>query len=838
MRFSIKTMVIGMVVGLQVATVAAILASTLVTSREALLNHARQLMEETARDVLDRSGQFLKPAETAASLTQRLTANGLLPPGDPAAWETYLTETLTLNPQFAGMYYGSANGEFFYVNRSSDKTPDGLRTKLITFPDGQRSVTMRWRDRDGRTVGRQTDPADSFDPRQRPWFRKAAERAGLVWTDPYVFFTSRQPGITVAAPVTDGNGHLRGVIGVDIEITQISAFLADLEKTTGGSAVVLNRAGDVIAHSDSARNRKPTGESTGALRFTRIDELDDPLARATVASLDGPLSGIDHSGQAVFRTFHHDGADHLAAFIGMAEQPWPWVIAVQVPHARILGSLEAGRRTTLLIALAIATVAVAGGLLVARGIARPIAKLRADAVAVSEGHFAEGTAPPSTPVVEVQQTIDAIHHMLDGLHRAQASLQQANHDLEARVAERTSALREEVTERRRIAEHLRTAKDQADEANRAKSRFLSSMSHELRTPMNAILGFAQLLKLDAEVLTADQADWVSHIVSSGQHLLDLINQVLDLAKVEAGGVGMSIEEVRVDQVVDESLILARMLAAKREINLSVAALPQPLPAVRADFTRLKQALLNLLSNAIKYNNDGGSVVLRVVIPPAGDVVRFEVSDTGMGIAEDDRELLFQPFSRLNATRDLVDGTGIGLAITKQLVEMMLGRIGFTSRPGEGSTFWLELPTVGAAIAPPPLTAGNDAGGHGGDGGEVTVLYVEDNPSNLHVMEQVLVRFGKCRLMAAPSAEIGLEMVRRHRPDLVIMDINLPGMDGYTALAELRRDPDTRYIPVIALTANAVADDRDKALAAGFDAFVAKPVDVREMLSAVSGAVAA
>lgn len=726
MRVSIKTVLIGMVVGLQIATVAAILVSTLITSRDALLGHARQLMEEKANDVLSRSQQFLQPAQTAADFAQRLVGSGLLPLDDTQAWERYITEMLALNPQFAGMYYGSDSGAFFFVNRSADKTPNGLRTKLITFPEGHRRVEMRWRDQDGHVVAEQSDPTDSFDPRQRPWFRKAAEQRKLVWTEPYVFFTSHQPGITVAAPVIDAQGQFHGVVGVDIEITQISAFLGDLRRVTGGSAVILSRNGDVIAHPEASKVQKPTGEASGTVRFTRIDELDDPLARAAVAALGGPLSEIGSSDHAMFRNFSLEGEEHLAAFIGLPTEPWPWVIVVHAPESRFLGSLTASRRSGLMIALAIAALAIVGGLIIARTIARPIAALQADAVAVSEGRFPADARPPSTPIIEIQQTVHAIHHMLDGLRTARSELEQANLVLEARVEERTHALREEVTERRRIADRLSIARDQADAANRAKSQFLSNMSHELRTPMNAVIGFAQLIKLDADSLSAEQAEWIDHIVDSGQHLLELINQVLDLARVEAGGIGLAIEDVRVEQVIDECLIMARMMAANREIDLIAPVLPHPLPAVRADFTRLKQALLNILSNGIKYNRERGRVTLGVIV--ADSSLRIEVSDTGLGIDEAEKNMLFQPFTRLHATRDLVDGTGIGLAITKQLIEMMGGGVGFSSTLGEGSTFWLDLPITTPSKSPAIQSLGANAA----DG--LTIGFAERTPALLVLAE--------------------------------------------------------------------------------------------------------
>ena len=402
----------------------------------------------------------------------------------------------------------------------------------------------------------------------------------------------------------------------------------------------------------------------------------------------------------------------------------------------------------------------------------------------------------------------------------------------------TISMAMDITERTR-AEELRTAKQQADAANRAKSEFLSSMSHELRTPMNAILGFAQLLQDNPkEPLRPPQKEHVQQILKGGRHLLDLINDVLDLAGIEGGVVALTIDDVAPQEILAECLDLARTLADRHGVALVDGATGRELPAVRADATRLRQVVLNLLSNAIKYNRDGGRVTLGCK-PTAGGMLRVSIADTGPGIPPQKQGQLFQPFRRLGAESTDIEGTGIGLTITKRLIELMDGRIGFETEVGRGSTFWIELPLAGEATAGAG-TAAASAGSPKDRSGDVrtirhTILYVEDNPASQKLMEEIVGRVPNLALISARDAESGLELAKEHRPDVIVMDINLPGVDGFEALKRLREIEHTRHIPVIALTANAMPGDMEMGAKAGFHRYLTKPVNIDEVLDAVEDA---
>ncbi len=383
--------------------------------------------------------------------------------------------------------------------------------------------------------------------------------------------------------------------------------------------------------------------------------------------------------------------------------------------------------------------------------------------------------------------------------------------------------------RKQVEVALKEAMAVAEKANLAKSDFLSSMSHELRTPLSAILGFAQLIESGTPQPTPSQKRSVDQILQAGWYLLELINEILDLALIESGRLSLSLEPVSLAEVMLECETLVESQAAKRGIRVTFPQFSLPC-FVKADRTRLKQVLINLLSNAIKYNTSGGTVVLKCVnVSPQR--IRICVEDTGEGLNPAKIAQLFQPFNRLGQEANTEQGTGIGLVMTKRLIELMGGAIGVESIVGQGSVFWIEMDLTEERELHPVLTSlapalqsqvPTDPRAH-------TLLYVEDNPANLMLVEDLIARRSDIRLLSARDGISGIAMAKASQPDIILMDINLPGISGIKAVQILCADPLTAHIPVVALSANAIPRDIEKGMEAGFFRYLTKPIRINEFM---------
>lgn len=434
-QLSIKVLLISGVIGLLVLSVSCIIASSYLTSQRVLLRHAKDIMENIATFTIHEAQHYLIPTQDAAELTQRLADRDVLSSTNKAGLEQYFFEQLRLHANFAGMYIGSPHGEFLYVSRSDWKVQGGFLTKIITVGSGVKTTELRWKDAAHQELLREFAPHDTYDPTTRPWYGKAVEHRRAVWTEPYIFYTSQQPGVTVSSPMFDASGNVVGVVGVDIEIAQLSLFLAQLKIGKRGRAFILNPQGDVVAFPDLSKLKWPTGEHDGTMRLTQIHELDDLLARKAFAALPHSPGALPMQ-QSLFGSFRYAGATYHTMFAPFSNPTWQWIIGIYLPEDDYLGPIKRNRRLNIAIMLGVAAVGSVIGWLVVRSIVRPMTALQLEAQAIRHEDL-QTTFEKQSFIKEIQATADAFSQMKVALH----TFRQRNAVLTQGLQERAEELR-------------------------------------------------------------------------------------------------------------------------------------------------------------------------------------------------------------------------------------------------------------------------------------------------------------------------------------------------------------------------------------------------------------
>lgn len=638
----------------------------------------------------------------------------------------------------------------------------------------------------------------------------------VKWTDAYLDPAGHGWMASAIAPVYSGD-FLEGVVGIDVTINTITNQILNLDIPWQGYGILIGKDGTILALPEKGEEDWGLNELTdhhyseAIMKDTFKPDQFNLYKRKDLASLSGQIAGGDNG----FSGIRLNGEPQVASWATVPETGWKLLIIVS--EKNIYAKVDQMKNKLFRIGFFM----IAGLIFfyciffcilywksrrMSYDISRPLIEINNIVQRIGAGDYCQ-----KEPDLHVKELRETASNLVD-------------------MGQQLGAANEKLLEAQTI---LKAAKEEAEKASMAKSKFLSSMSHELRTPLNTVLGFARLLEVDSSApLNESQGENVKEILKAGSHLLVLINEVLDLARVESGKLTLSIEPVQVKSVVDETLALIKPIADKTNIDV-VCHLPDCGERfVAADRTRLKQVLLNLLSNAVKYNRDHGKVI--VSCEKIDQDIRFNIIDKGYGIPESELSAVFEPFHRLTEANSTVEGTGIGLTVAKQLIELMGGSIGVESREGEGSHFWIDLPSLEGTRRPEDERS-SYAGEWDNEAGSTlkSILYVEDNPSNLALVERVLSRCPVIKMFAAANGELGIDLARACRPDLILLDINLPGIDGYEVQRRLRECDETRGIPVIAISAGAMAKDIEKGMSAGFAEYITKPIDIHKFLGTIT-----
>jgi len=734
-KISIRWILILGMPGLVMGIISFIIFSTYFSSKQVFTEHAREIMKNISSYTIDKSRSHLNPARDAALLTSGLAVNKIVTSSKKNEMESYFYEQLMVHHQFSNIYYGTVEGEFVMVSRRDDSN---FLAKVINYSEGQKTVVFKEYDIFFDEYNRYSDPIDSYDPRTRPWFISAIENKKLIWTNPYVFFTSRNPGITTASPVYNSNGSLHGVVGVDIEISELSDFINTLSIGKSGKAFILDNNGQVLAYPDKTKITHTTGESD-SVSLVSIGELDDAVSLAAYNTLQSLDYELDEN-KELFFTFRHNNEVYHAMFAPFKASYWPWLLGIYIPENDYIGLLKNNRSYTVILSFSLGLITILIGFIITRSIVFPLKRLQLAAEEVGSGNLA-------TPVI-----IKTHYSELDET---------------ARVFE---IMRCELEEKARIEEQLKQT-----QKVESIGRLAGGVAHDLNNLLTPILGYSEMI-LDAPDDNSIKKK-VSQIYKAGNKAKALVQQLLAFSRKQA----LEYKPLDLNKVIRGfEPLLKRTIREDIEIELIESEIS---PVVMADPGQIEQVILNLSVNGQDAMADGGVLTIELSITDldenpenkyhnikAGTYVVLAVSDTGCGIDPEVENQIYEPFFSTKGEF----GIGLGLATVHGIVNQHNGDILVYSEKGKGTTFKVYLPLSQDNIAGDLSEREYQINRRGNE----TILVAEDDEQVMDLTVSILKSLGYKVL----SAENGLKAMTllssyEYPVHLLLTDVIMPEVNG-------------------------------------------------------------